>query len=519
MRGTNRAGLFYDAHPRMASGPTVLALDIGTSSVRAMVFDGEARPLPEAFAKVPHRPTTHPGGGATFDALALLDRTCDAIDLVAARSPEAFARIAAVGVSTFWHSVVGVDERGIPVTPLLLWVDMRSTPDAGTLRETLGFEAVRQRTGCPLHAAYVPAKLAWLARTDPAAFASCHQFLSFGELLALKLHGEAVVSPAIASASGLLDLRTGIWDAPLLAALGLRPDRLGILVDSDFKLTKLLPESKARWKRLAEVPWVPAVGDGATGNFGTAGVGATREKRLVAMIGTSSSVRATLERQPPASIPRGLWCYRLAPARTLIGGSFGSGGNLVQWVLDTFKLSNLDDAEAEIAWSMQEGRIGSITCLPWLAGERSPGWNDEARGAFANVSFDARPADFLRAALESVAFAIADVVDELSPLVGGAAALEVIASGFALVKSPVWIQILSDVLGRPIVRSQWKEASARGAAMLALRAAGVVPDLDGIPAQVAEGEPVAPSPARHERYVEARARNRRLYESLTPGRE
>ncbi|HVO31268.1 MAG TPA: gluconokinase [bacterium] len=500
----------------MAGDPNVLALDVGTSSVRAMLFDADARPLPEAFAKIPYRPTAHPGGGATFDADVLFEKTCDAIDLVAARAPDAFERVAAVGISTFWHSVVGVDEHGRARTPLLLWVDMRSAEDAARLRGALGFEAVRQRTGCPLHAAYVPAKLAWLKRVDPEAFSASRHFLSFGELLSLRLFGEPVVSPSMASASGLLDLRAGVWDVSLLDALGIRPDRLGILVDSDFRQRKPLPDARARWKPLADVPWAPAVGDGATGNFGTAGVGSKRENRVVAMVGTSSSARATLERKPPDTLPPGLWTYRLAPARTLMGGSFGSGGNLVQWAMDTFKLANLDDAEAEIAWSLQKDRVGSIACLPWLAGERSPGWNDAARGAFSNVSFDTRPADFLQAALESVAFAIADVVESMTPAIGSEP--EVIASGFALVKSPVWIQILADVLGRPIVRSPWKEASARGAAMLALVAGGIAKDLTAISSQMEMGEPVAPSRARHELYKEARARGRALYSALMPPR-
>ncbi len=497
----------------MATGPTVLALDVGTSSARAMLFDGEARPIPEAFAKVPHRATPHPDGGASFDADELLEKAFDTIDLVAARTPEAFARVEGVGISTFWHSVVGVDERGAPTTRLLMWNDMRSAPDAARLRRELGAEKIRQRTGCPVHAAYLPAKLRWLARTDPDAFARTKNFVSFGELIALRLHGEPVVSPATASGSGLLDLRTGVWDPEILESLRVRPEQLGILVPSDYRLTKLLPNARARWKRLADVPWAPAVGDGATGNFGTSGVGESRAHRIVCMVGTSSATRATLERPAPAEIPRGLWGYRLAPARTLLGGSFGAGGNMVQWVVDTFKLQHLEDAEAEIAWSMERGEVGSIAFLPYLAGERNPGWNDAARGTFGNVGIESRPVDFLRAALEAVAFQMADVIDELAPHVGEP---EVVASGFALTKSPVWIQILADVSGRPIVRSPWKEASARGAAMLALVASGLAKDLSDIPAQVAEGEPVLPSASRHASYREARARAKALYDAVMP---
>ncbi len=488
--------------------PSVLALDVGTSSVRAMVFDREARPIPEALVRVPHRPTPHAGGGATFDAEHLMERLLGTIDALAAQAPAPFDAVEAVGISTFWHSVVGIDAHGRAVTPLLLWLDMRSAPDAARLRAKLGFDATYQRTGCPLHAAYVPAKLAWLKRTDPDAFRKAERFVSIGELIALRLHGEAVVSPACASASGLLELRTGRWDARILDALGIGPERLGTVVPYDHRLRGLRPEMRTRWPRLGQIPWAPAIGDGATSSLGTAGVGSRRANRIVTMVGTSSSARAWLDGPPPATLPAGLWTYACAPHRTLMGGSLGAGGSLVQWLLETFRVGNLDDAEAEIAWALEgSDGIGSLTFLPYLAGERSPGWHDGARGVFAGVSLGTRPVDFLRAGLEAIAFGLADVVDRLEPALPGRA--EVIASGVALLKSPVWVQLLADVLGRPVVRSPWKEASARGAAMVGLVAAGIAADLSEIPALASE--PVPPSSARHARYREARARWRELY--------
>lgn len=506
----------------IGTGPTVLAIDVGTSSVRALLFDAEARQVPEAIVKVPQRPTAHPGEGATYDAELLLKRIFGAIDAVAARAPEAFDRVVAVGISTFWHSLVGLDEEGKPVTPVYLWVDMRAAPDAATLREELGGEAIRNRTGCPVHAAYLPAKLRWLRRTDPGLFARCARFVSLGELLAMRLHGRShcVASPAIASGSGLYNLRTQAWDPELLDACEIGAEMLGTVVPHDHVLRGLEPAFAARWPRLHEVPWVPALGDGLMSNLGTAGVGKRRANRIVAMVGTSSSARAFLEgAEPPDPLPRGLWAYRFMPERSLIGGSLGSGGNLVQWVVDTFRIGNLQDAEAEIAWKLQGGvnetsgrteseGIGHLAFLPFLAGERSLGWRDDARGVYANVSFNTQPVDFLRAALESVAFGMADVIDVLAPSLPDSN-LEIVASGNAMVKSAVWIQILADVLGRPILRSPWKEASSRGAAMTALVAGGVAKDLSEIPAL--PSEPVAPNPARHARYTEARIRARELY--------
>jgi len=402
---------------------------------------------------------------------------------------------------------------------------MRSAADAASLRDELGAETLRNRTGCPVHAAYLPAKLRWLKRTDPGLFSRCARFVSIGELISLRLHGERVVSPAVAAASGLYNLRTNAWDPPLLDACEISASMLGSLATHDHQSKGLTPEFRARWPRLNDVPWLPALGDGLMSNLGTAGVGRRRANRIVTMVGTSSAARAFLEEgardggaEPPDPLPHGLWAYRFMPDRSLLGGSLGSGGNLVQWIVETFRIGNLQDAEAEIAWKLEGGvtetsgrtesdGIGHLAFLPFLAGERSLGWHDRARAVFANVSFNTQPVDFLRAGLEAVAFGLADVVDVLSPTMPSG--IEIVASGNAMVKSSVWIQILADVLGRPILRSPWKEASSRGAAMMALVAAGITKDLAEIPAL--PSEPVTPNLVRHARYGEARARVRELY--------
>jgi gluconokinase len=157
-----------------------------------------------------------------------------------------------------------------------------------------------------------------------------------------------------------------------------------------------------------------------------------------------------------------------------------------------------------------------LTLLPFVAGDRSPSWHDRASGVVAGLSLSTRPEHLLRAGLEAVAFRLAAVYRDLAPL---AADHTVVANGGAILQSPLWLQIMADALNHPIVAlPPDDEASARGAAVMALFAAGIIPRLDAIPDPAADGPVYAPDAARHDRYRAAMERQERL-EARLFGRE
>ena len=145
--------------------PMLVAIDAGTSSVRALVFDASGRTVAGITSQIPYSLQTTSDGGATFPAIDLLDLLCDTLDAVDSQLREADLTIAAVGTTSFWHSLLGLDERGKPTTPVFYWADTRSAPDAVALRRELDADAVWQRRGCRLHPSYWPAKLRWQHRT------------------------------------------------------------------------------------------------------------------------------------------------------------------------------------------------------------------------------------------------------------------------------------------------------------------------------------------------------------------
>jgi len=420
----------------------VLALDVGSSSVRAQRFDERAEPLGELRQE----------RYETEDAaeVAALVR-----DVLAGEEPD--------GTSCFAHSLVAVDERFRPLTPILGWRDIRSAGAAEWLRRRLDAEAVHARTGAYLHPSFWSAKLAWLAQEEPEVFRRAAHFLSFADFL----RGGAETSLSMASSSGLLDLTTLDWDEELLATLGVDPERL---------------------PRIADVPlWA----DAACSNLGAGCVG---PGRAALMVGTSGALRVLHESERPQPKP-GLFLYLLDESRVVEGGALSDGGNLYAWLERTL-------AEADGSLAARDPGEHGLVFLPFLGGERSTGWDPEAKGAITGLTFATTPRDLRQAALEGVAFRFAAIADLLPEL------REVVATGGGLLHSDDWMQIMADALARPVHVSAVPEASLRGAAVSVLRRMGHEP------AEAPLAGVFHPREELAEAYRSAREQQQRLYEVL-----
>lgn len=486
--------------------PFVVTLDVGSSSVRALCFDAVGRALPLERQRGYEMDTT-PDGGVEIDPDRLLLLTAEVLDGLLSDLGPRTDEVVAVAVTTFWHTLLGVGGDGRARTPLYSWADTRSAEAAEALRARIDEKAYHARTGCVLHTSYLPARLHWLAGRDPASFAAVHRWVSFGEYLELRLFGEARCSVSMASATGLFDQHAGMWDGPILEAIGLGPERLAPLVDLHSPFRGLRAEFAGRWPALREQPWLPAVGDGACSNVGS---GCVTPDRAALMVGTSGALRVCSSADS-VTIPAGLWCYRVDRQRLLLGGALSNGGNLYAWLVETLRLGPTEAIAAEVA-AMPPDAHG-LTVLPFLAGERSTGWVASARAAVVGLSLSTRPIDILRAGLETVAYRFALIHARLAEACPQVA--EIVATGGALSASPVWIQIMADVLGMPVTPSTEREASSRGAALLALEALRVLPSLAAAP-PAGVGATVLPDPARHARYREGLARHRQLYDALIP---
>jgi gluconokinase len=500
------ADLNNAAHkPAGAETPLVLALDVGTSSVRGALYDERGTEVPGTQERLVRGMKTTADGGAELDAEVAIEETARVIDAVVARAAALGARVDAVAVACFWHSLVGLDGRGLPLTPVLGWADTRAARHAEMLKGRLDERAAHARTGCRFHPSYWPAKLLWLKDERPEIFRRVRRWVSFGELLSARFCGEPAASVSMASGTGMLNTRSCRWDEELLEVTGVGAEQLPSIARTHEPLGELTDEYARRWPTLRGARWFPAIGDGATNNIGA---GCTSRERVALMVGTSGAMRAMWEGEPPAVVPAPLWCYRADQSRVLAGGALSDGGGLFGWMTDALRLDQrAGETERELAAIGPDAH--GLTVLPFWAGERSTGWNAEARGAVLGLTMHTRPIEILRAAMEAIAYRFALIARALEPLAPGA---EVIASGGALSASNVWSQMLADVLARPLRLADALEASSRGAALLALEATGKLKNI--AEAEAPTVQTFEPDTAAHARYRAGLERQEKLYARL-----
>ncbi len=473
--------------------PCILAIDIGTSSVRAGLYDLSGRLREGSLTRLGWRVGGGAPGSAEVEPARLVRQTARAIDGALTGG----GRVLAVGACCFWHSLVGLDEQLQPLTPIVTWADTRPAGEADRLRADFDPIELHQRTGCPVHASYWPAKLLWLRRTCES-FGQVRHWLGPADWLYAELFGQSATSVSMASATGLWNRTSERWDAPLCESVGVSAEQLGEPRPLAEPLRGLRARWAKRWPGLAEVPWTLAVGDGAASNVGS---GCIRPGVAALMVGTSGAVRVA---QPPAGdrLPGGLWGYRIDAGRPITGGAVSNGGAVFDWLTRTLRLGR--DFEAKLA-DRQPGAHG-LGVLPLLAGERTPHWRADVTGVIAGFTGATGPLDIAQGALEAVAARLADLVERLDVAVGGLA--RVIGTGEALRRSPLWPAMLADALGRPLELSSVPEASLRGAALLAADALALARDDAWTRPQT--DRTIEPRPARHDAWRALRQRNDEL---------
>ena len=447
------------------SNSLVLALDIGTSSTRCALFDAQANRIEGTTAQQAYPLLTSADGAAEIEPAELLRAVTQCMEetLQAYRSHKALRgrKLVGVGVSCFWHSLVGCDAMGHPLTRIVTWADSRCRSDAAALRETVSERESHALTGCMLRASFWPAKLRWLRRTQKKVFGRVQQWMSPAEWLQLELCGDANCAIAMATGTGLFDPKKMAWSSVMLGVCGV--DQLQFRPLSD-KPSVGGARVRALFPELSGVPWFPGIGDGVASNLGS---GATRPGLAAINVGTSAALRVMREGKD-AQAPFGFFCYRVDARRYLVGGAVSNAGNLRSWCVRELALPETDELESQLA--QRPGAAHGLTVLPFWTAERAPSWNEEDRGVIHGLTQHTTAVDLLQAITEATYHRLA-LISELV-LAAEPSAPKFIVSG-GIQKSASSIQRLADVLGRRVYPNDEQEASIRGAAIYVLEKLGV----------------------------------------------
>jgi gluconokinase len=429
---------------------TTLVIDIGSSSVRTLLFDDAQSFIPNAVVRRPHRFATDRNGASTAHPLELLQLVESCVGEILDH-PHA-KHLENVGMATFVGNMLGIDRDGNPVTPLITYADTRSR-DVSPSANWDAKEA-HHRTGAPFHSAYWPLQLHWLQQAEPYIYSKVAQWIDIATFVYSRWFDSSVpCSYSVASWSGLLNRDQLDWDTTLLQALQLSRAHVPTLADYTSTWSGLSTDYAKKWPALKNVPFYLAIGDGAAANIGS---GATQSDEVALTIGTTAAIRRITTHL--SDIPTGLWAYRVDADHHLLGGSTTEGGSIYAWLAQTLNL-NMHGIEHHLTQT-EPGKHG-LTVLPLFSGERSPGYRSDAVGTIHGLRLSTTPLDIVQASLESIAVRLGYIADLVAP-----ADATVYAAGNAIAASPAWAQIIANALNRPVAILAKPEVTARGVALL-----------------------------------------------------
>jgi xylulokinase len=469
---------------------TLVGLDVGTTAVKALAVSETGEVLARSVVEYPLR-TPRPGWAeqdpedwwsATERALAELD----ARDMVG------------VGLSGQMHGLVALDSSDEVIRPAILWNDQRTGAECEEIEERVGFDRLVELTGNRALTGFTAPKLLWLRRHEPEAYERIAHVLLPKDYVRLRLTGEHAIDVADASGTLLFDVARRRWSDEVVEALEL---------DAGW-LPPALESVEVSGETGDGLPVAAGAGDQPAG---AVGVGAVRPGPLSIVLGTSGVVLTALDEY--AHDPQGrvhAFCHAVPEAWQAMGVMLSAGGSLA-WLRDvTGSGTGFGELVAE-AERWEPGAEG-LTFLPYLAGERTPHADPEARAAFAGLSVRHDRGALVRAVLEGVAFGLRDSLDLVRGM--GAEPEHGRASGGGAA-SELWLRIAASVLELPLVRPEVEEGAAYGAALLGGVAGGVFGSAEeAVDACVRTGDQVDPEPEWVEAYASQRARFRALYPAL-----
>jgi xylulokinase len=452
----------------------LVGLDVGTTSIKAVAFEGSGRPL--AHARLP-TPTTRPQAGrAEHDPTTLWDAVSSTLRTVTRQLAEGW-RVGGVAPATVGEAGVPVDAAGKELRPLISWFDGRAAAEARWWRRTLGSERIYALTGQTVDAHYGACKLVWIRAHEPDVYAAMRTWLSMHDWIIHRLTGELVTDVTIASRTMLLDRRSRGWSSEMLETAGLQHGQLPRVVPSGTQVGTVHSEAAAA----TGLPEGTPVMTGGHDHLCAAFAARSGDRTPVDSTGTVEGVVL-----PVSDIPAGdpghaahVSCYPdVVPGGYVLSAQVGLAGALVEWLRrEMFDVDGADDDAYRHMTSQIPTplRFSGVVCYPLFGRGVSPTWDpDSARGAFLGLTTTHHRGHLLQAALEGTCFSLRANIVWLEDLTGRR--IEPLRVEGGVVRNRTWLQLKADITGRAVDALHFDHTAALGAAVLAGVGVGVYPD-------------------------------------------
>lgn len=490
----------------------VLAVDIGTTNVKAAIFDEKGKTLSLARTEVSlHSPVSN-------SAVQKLDELYNATikSIRKAVSQAKNVKVDVVAFSAQMHGLGAIDDKGGEVLPLVTYLDTRPAVAVEKLEEIVNPRELYENTGCPPLFIYPLAKLVWLSLTKPDVMREARWFVSAKDYVIYKIFGEPYIDKSVMSGSQLLDIHRLKWSDIALSSTGIDEDKLPHLCDGEDVLQNL-PKHVADSLGLGEgVPVVLGASDGA---LHSVGLGAIERDLLALNIGTSGAIRS-LSKEPLMDKSKDMrfFCYYIGYGLWLPGGAINNAGMGLRWFRDEFGQSEIAAAKLmnEDPYNLltkQAEKVDAtaekLLILPFFSGERFPVRDPYARGVMFGLTLRHGKAHVIRALMEGCLYTLKWIYDAM---VENGVEGKTIRTGGGGARSTLWRQIQADVFGLPVEKTLLEDASLLGAAMMGLVAVGVYKSLEEAGKNMIKVEDVKyPNMENHEKYGRICSLFKRLY--------
>ncbi len=496
----------------------ILAIDIGTTALKAALFDRTGSLLAETtreYDLVTPRPDwVEMGCESYWSTLRAALADLWAHPAVDARD------VAALGISAQGETLVPVNASGRPLRNAIVWLDNRAQAEAVELDDRFGAERIYEVTGQPaMLAAWPAAKLRWLGAHEPEISAATHKYLLIEDYLLWRLTGEYLTEGSLATSTCYWDFRRKHWWPEMLEAIEVEEAQLPTLVEPGSQIGPILPAVADELGLSAGTIVCAGALDQACGAIGAGNIagGGFSENT-----GAAIALCATLD-EPRLDPARNIPCHYHGLPDTYMFHTFTGGGVVLRWFRDAFcpdivEIARAEGADAydrlsELAAGAPPGADGLVV-LPHLQGAMAPENNDDARGVISGLTLRHGRAHVIRGIMESIAYVVRRNVEAMCELGVGIERVRALGGGS---RSELWKQIEADVLGIPVTTMEQSDAGTLGAALIAGVGIGWWASAgEAVEAAVREARTFEPDPANRELYDEAYASYVETYEALEP---
>ncbi|MDU0443697.1 gluconokinase [Staphylococcus haemolyticus] len=455
----------------------MIGVDIGTTSTKSVLYDENGQFIMKHNIGYPlHTPNvdvSEENPDELFDAVLMT------VKYVVREANIKKEDIKLISFSAQMHSLIALDAEHHRLTESITWADNRASKYAELINKEHQGSDIYQRTGTPIHPMSPLSKIFWMKHEQSDIYKQTAMFADIKTYIFYQLFEKYVIDYSMASATGMFNLEKLDWDKEALELLGITEAQLPQLVPT----THILKGMKKRYATLMGIdentPIIVGASDGVLSNLG---VNSYKKGEVAVTIGTSGAIRTVINK-PRTDYKGRIFCYVLDEDHYVIGGPVNNGGVVLRWLRDELLASEVETAKrlgvdpydvlTKIASRVKPGAEGLIF-HPYLAGERAPLWNADARGSFFGLTLSHQKEHMIRAALEGVLYNLYTVYLALIEVMNETPSTIKATGGFA--KSEVWRQMMADIFDTDLIVPESYESSCLGACVLGLKALGEIDD-------------------------------------------